>query len=99
VACARDSAEDVRYWLEIVDAYNAAPGKSTGRARRKRLLPASHASDFHVLGPGQATGEITMGFGVLDARPQFRRGNLRPQISLAVFMEQLRRRARENAGL
>jgi len=99
VACARDTEGDVRYWKETVDAYNATVSDGRGSKRRKPLLAASHASDFHVLGPGLATGEITLGFGVLDSRPHLRRGNLRPQMPLNAFLERLSRRARENAGL
>ena len=98
VACARDTLEDIRYWTQSRDEYNATVTQAKGSRRRKPLLQASHTSDFHVLGPGVATGEITLGFGVLDSRPAFRRGNLRPQMSLGQFMEQLRRRAHENAG-
>jgi predicted metal-dependent phosphoesterase TrpH len=92
VACARDSEDDIRYWCDIVREYNA----EAQAAGRKPLLAASHSSDFHVLAPGLATGEITMGFGLLDSRPQFRRGNLRPQMALDEFLEQLQRRACEN---
>jgi predicted metal-dependent phosphoesterase TrpH len=92
VNCARDSEDDSRYWCDIVREYNA----EAQAAGRKPLLAASHSSDFHVLGPGLATGEITMGFGLLDSRPQFRRGNLRPQMALDEFLEQLQRRACEN---
>lgn len=101
VACARDSEGDIRYWREIVRGWNSVvenePG--VGRKSAKKLLESSHASDFHVLAPGLATGEITMGFGVLDERPAQRRGNLRPQIDLELFLEQLSSRARENAGI
>jgi len=99
VACARDADGDVRYWSEIVAGYNATVSAARGSKRRKPLLAASHSSDFHVLGPGLATGEITLGFGVLDSRPRFRRGNLRPQMPLSEFLERLSRRARENAGI
>ena len=99
VACARDAEDDVRYWTEMVSEYNAGLAAEEGKGARKPLLMASHTSDFHVLGPGLATGEITLGFGVLDARPALRRGNLRPQMALGEFLEQLRRRANENAGL
>ncbi len=92
VNCARDNEDDSRYWCDIVREYNA----EALAAGRKPLLAASHSSDFHVLGPGLATGEITMGFGLLDSRPQFRRGNLRPQMALDEFLEQLQRRACEN---
>lgn len=99
VACSRDTADDVRYWKEIVAEYNATVGEARGSRRREPLLAASHGSDFHVLAPGLATGEITLGFGILDERPQFRRGNLRPQMPLAELLEQLSRRARGHAGL
>ncbi len=94
VACARDNETDVLYWLETVKLYNASVGAAV--AGRKSLLAASHGSDFHVLGPGVDTGEITLGFGVLDSRPAYRRGNLRPQMPLDEFLEQLQRRAGEN---
>ncbi len=92
VGCARDDEDDVRLWLEIVEDVNAkiaareidAPGP---------LLVASYTSDFHVLAPGSATGEITLGFGLLDERPGHRRGNLRPQTSAEELLEALRRRA------
>jgi len=95
VACARDTEDDIRFWKEIIEQHNASvAGKPT--RRNKPLLAASHSSDFHVLGPGLKTGEITLGFGVLDSRPRFRRGNLRPQMPLEEFLEQLQRRANEN---
>ncbi|HOI55493.1 MAG TPA: PHP domain-containing protein [Phycisphaerae bacterium] len=94
VACARDNETDVRYWMETVKLYNASVAE--GGPGRKPLLAASHSSDFHVLGPGVDTGEITLGFGVLDSRPPYRRGNLRPQMPLDEFLEQLQRRAGEN---
>ncbi|MBN2581900.1 MAG: PHP domain-containing protein [Planctomycetes bacterium] len=93
VSCARDNEDDIRYWKETVAQYNERVGQ--GKAT-KPLLAASHSSDFHVLGPGIETGEITLGFGVLDSRPQYRRGNLRPQMPLDEFLEQLQRRANEN---
>ena len=99
VACSRDGDDDIRYWKEIAAEYGAALESRPEKGRKgKQLLEASHSSDFHVLGPGLATGEITLGFGVLDSRPQFRRGNLRPQLQLDEFLEQLRRRAAENAS-
>lgn len=99
VACSRDTADDVHYWTRMVRQYNATVEDVRGSRRRKPLLGASHGSDFHVLAPGRGTGEITMGFGVLDERPQYRRGNLRPQMALSEFMDLLRRRARNNATL
>jgi len=99
VACARDTEDDIRYWKEVVADYDAGLATAAGRGFRKPLLEASYSSDFHVLAPGLATGEITIGFGTLDSRPAMRRGNLRPQMALGEFLEQLRRRANENAGL
>lgn len=99
VACSRDTADDVHYWIKMVEEYNATVRDVRGSRRRKPLLSASHGSDFHVLAPGRGTGEITLGFGVLDQRPQYRRGNLRPQMALPEFMDLLRRRARDNATL
>ncbi|MFW6337119.1 MAG: hypothetical protein ACOC3G_08315, partial [Phycisphaeraceae bacterium] len=98
VASSRDGAEDVRYWREIVADYNASVAAGERPRGAKPLLESSYASDFHVLAPGLATGEITLGFGLLDSRPRFRRGNLRPQMPIADFFEALRRRAGENAG-
>ncbi|MCX5683509.1 MAG: hypothetical protein NT049_07485, partial [Planctomycetota bacterium] len=57
------------------------------------LLVSSYTSDFHVLAPGAATGEITLGFGLLDERPDYRRGNLRPQTSPEELLEAMRHRA------
>ncbi|MFO8011745.1 MAG: PHP domain-containing protein [Phycisphaerae bacterium] len=92
VGCARDTEADVQVWREMIDEVNAdiaggnlsAPGP---------LLVASYTSDFHVLAPGRATGEITLGFGLLDERPGHRRGNLRPQTGAEELLEALRRRA------
>ena len=92
IGCARDTEADVRMWREIVEDLNdriarkelAAPGP---------LLVASYTSDFHVLAPGTATGEITLGFGLLDERTEFRRGNLRPQTTPEELLEVMRHRA------
>jgi hypothetical protein len=92
VGCSRDDEADVRVWLEIIEETNAkirsgeisAPGP---------LLVASYSSDFHVLAPGLATGEITLGFGVLDARLAQQRGNLRPQTGPEELLEAMRQRA------
>jgi predicted metal-dependent phosphoesterase TrpH len=99
VACARDTEDDTRYWNEILRDYNASLPPGGDQGPHKRLLAASHSSDFHVLGPGLSTGEITIGFGVLDSRPEFRRGNLRPQMSLEEFLEQFQQRACEGMQL
>jgi hypothetical protein len=92
IGCARDTGADVRVWKEIAEDINqkiaagdlAAPGP---------LLEASYSSDFHVLAPGRTTGEITLGFGLLDERPEYRRGNLRPQTSPEELLEAMRHRA------
>ncbi|MBM4080826.1 MAG: PHP domain-containing protein [Planctomycetes bacterium] len=70
----RDSAEDTAHWLRMADELDAATNR--------RLVRFSFSSDFHVLAPGTATGEITMAYGVLDERPGHRRGNLRPCTTL-----------------
>ena len=57
------------------------------------LLMPGYTSDFHVLAPGRATGEITLAFGLLDERPGHRRGNLRPQTGAEELLEAMRRRA------
>jgi hypothetical protein len=92
IGCARDTPADIRVWREIVEDVNAKI------ARRKLsapgpLLVSSYTSDFHVLAPGTATGEITLGFGVLDERPGYRRGNLSPQTSPEELLEAMRHRA------
>ena len=98
IGCARDTEADVRVWREIVADLNrriaqgalAAPGP---------LLVASYSSDFHVLAPGLATGEITLGFGLLNERPEHRQGNLRPQTSPEELLEAMRHRAAVRAGM
>jgi len=92
VGCARDSAADVRVWNEILDEIDAEIADGTLPAPGP-LIRASYSSDFHVLAPGRATGEITLGFGLLDERPGHRRGNLRPQTSPQELLEAMRRRA------
>ena len=92
IGCSRDTESDVRVWQEIVSDVNASI--AAGRlAAPGPLLVASYSSDFHVLNPGLATGEITLGFGVLDERPEHRRGNLLPQTSPEEFLEAMRHRA------
>jgi len=92
IGCARDTEADVRIWQEIVGDINARIAHGKVRSAGP-LLVASYSSDFHVLAPGRKTGEITLGFGVLDDRPQFRRGNLRPQTAPEEFLEAIRHRA------
>jgi len=79
-------------WREIVDDLGASSGKGKAPAPGP-LIVASYTSDFHVLAPGTATGEITLGFGLLDERPEYRRGNLRPQTSPEELLEAMRHRA------
>jgi len=92
IGCARDAEADVQVWREIVDDINAkiARGKISAPGP---LLVSSYTSDFHVLAPGTATGEITLGFGLLDERPEYRHGNLRPQTSPEELLEAMRHRA------
>ncbi len=97
IGTSRDSGADVRVWHELVDDTNAKIAASRLPAPGP-LLVASYASDFHVLGPGRASGEITLGFGLLDERPDHRRGNLRPQTSPEAFLDALRRRAAHRAA-
>jgi hypothetical protein len=92
VGCARDSADDVRVWREMLDEINADIAAGT-LAAPGPLLMASYSSDFHVLAPGRATGEITLAFGLLDERPGHHRGNLRPQTTPDELLEALRHRA------
>ena len=92
IGCARDTASDVQVWNEIVEDINGkiACGKLSAPGP---LLVSSYTSDFHVLAPGAATGEITLGFGLLDERPEHQRGNLRPQTSPEELLEAMRHRA------
>lgn len=92
VGCSRDDASDVRIWREMIDEVSAdiAAGRLDAPGP---LLVASYSSDFHVLAPGRATGEITLGFGLLDERPGHQCGNLRPQTGADELLEAMRQRA------
>ena len=92
VGCARDTKADVRAWREMIDEVSAdiTAGDLPGPGP---LLMPGYTSDFHVLAPGRATGEITLAFGLLDERPGHRRGNLRPQTGAEELLEAMRRRA------
>ena len=92
VGCSRDAEADVRVWREIIDDINARIADGDIKAPGP-LIMASYSSDFHVLAPGRATGEITLGFGLLDERPHHQRGNLRPQTSPEELLEAMRHRS------
>jgi hypothetical protein len=92
IGCARDTEADVRVWREIVEEIDAKIARRTIAAPGP-LIVASYTSDFHVLAPGRDSGEITLGFGLLDERPDHRRGNLRPQTSPEELLEEMRHRA------
>ena len=92
VGTSRDDEADVRVWLEIVEEINSKIRDGKIKAPGP-LLVASYSSDFHVLAPGLATGEITLGFGMLDERPGRHGGNLRPQTAPEELLEAMRQRA------
>jgi len=92
MGCARDTPADIQVWREIVEEVNAKIARKKLPAPGP-LLVSSYTSDFHVLAPGTATGEITLGFGLLDERPEHRRGNLSPQTSPEELLEAMRHRA------
>ena len=92
VGTSRDDEADVRVWLEMVEETSAKIREGKIKAPGP-LLVASYSSDFHVLAPGLATGEITLGFGTLDERPGRHRGNLRPQTPPEELIEAMRQRA------
>ena len=96
VGCSRDTDSDVRVWREVIDDTNRRIAAGELRATGP-LMMASYSSDFHVLAPGRATGEITLGFGLLDERPEHRRGNLRPQTAPEELLEAMRRRGAQRA--
>ena len=81
VACSRDTEADTAHWNAIADSLDAtAP-----------LLRCSFSSDFHVLNPGKAHGEITIAYGLLDEdHPS---GNLRPQGTIDNLLESIVRKA------
>jgi hypothetical protein len=97
IGCARDAEADVRIWRELLDDVNAKIARKKIKAAGP-LLAASYSSDFHVLAPGRNTGEITLGFGLLDERPGHRRGNLHPQTGPEELLDAMRRRAAIYAG-
>jgi hypothetical protein len=86
VACARDEAADVAHWNSIADELDKA-------GPRGPLVRCSFSSDFHVLNPGRAHGEITLGYGLLDE--DHPNGNLQPQGTIEALLSQIESRARE----
>jgi hypothetical protein len=92
IGSSRDTASDVRIWMEIVADINAKIARKE-LAAPGPLLVASYASDFHLMAPGRIAGEFTLGFGMLDQRSDFRRGNLRPQTTPEELLEAMRHRA------
>ena len=89
----RDTAEHTAYWCAMadrIDAWAEARGAGAGHP----LVRLSFSSDFHVLAPGAATGEITLGYGVLDERDGHQRGNLRSCTGFEELLYQVRQLAR-----
>jgi hypothetical protein len=92
VGGSHDDTADVRIWMELVEDFN-------GRITRKEittlgpLLVTGFASDFRSLAPGRSGEAYTLGFGTLDERPEYRRGNLRPQTTPGELLEAMRHRA------
>jgi hypothetical protein len=72
----RDDCEDTLMWLRFAEEVEREAEEISGRPHR--LIRFSFSSDFHVLNPGLASGEITMGYGMLDETEQHRSGNLSP---------------------
>lgn len=72
----RDDRDDTLTWLRFAEEVEREAERTTGRPRR--LMRFSFSSDFHVLNPGLASGEITMGYGMLDETEAHRSGNLSP---------------------
>lgn len=77
----RDGEKDTEAWLGLLAHVN----ENRAAQGLRPWLGFSHSSDAHVLAPGTATGELTIGYGLLDERPAHRGGNLRPQKSWAAF--------------
>lgn len=88
----RDTAADTAHWLEMADRIDQTLETRHGEEYRP-LLRLSLSSDFHVLAPGLATGEITVAFGELDEREGHRRGNLLPQASPETLLDAIHKRA------
>ena len=75
----RDSAEDSVFWSRLADRLDAGI-RSGAVAAHHAMVRLCFSSDFHVLAPGLATGEITLGYGMLDESVGHRRGNLSARI-------------------
>ncbi len=80
----RDTAADSAHWRTIADRIDAR-----GCARHP-LIRFCFSSDFHVLAPGLATGEITLGYGMLDEGPAHRAGNLEACMPFEELLRQMR---------
>jgi len=74
---ARDTEETTARWVSLAASIRSGADRP--------FCSFSFSSDFHVLAPGVATGEITLGYGSLDERPGHRQGNLRPQTTWEEF--------------
>ena len=84
-ACARDTDADIAHWNAIADEIDR-------RGATRSLIRCSFSSDFHVLNPGRAHGEITLGYGLLDE--DHPNGNLRPQTTIEELLDKLNSRGR-----
>lgn len=87
----RDDVDDTSRWLLYADEAERDVEATTGC--RRPLIRFSFSSDFHVLNPGLASGEITMGYGMLDESEAHRCGNLSPIGSFEQLWSQVVRRA------
>jgi len=83
-ACARDTEADVAHWNAIADEIDR-------RRPQTPLIRCSFSSDFHVLNPGKAHGEMTLGYGLLDE--DHPNGNLRPQTTIEELLDNLANRS------
>ena len=88
----RDSAEDNAYWQTLADRIDSSIRSGAIDASRG-LIRLCFSSDFHVLAPGLSTGEITLGFGMLDESAGHRQGNLRACSSADDLLRELGQRA------
>ena len=89
----RDLAEDSAYWQSMAERIDSGTRAGAIDAPHE-LIRLCFSSDFHVLAPGLATGEITLGFGMLDESPEHRQGNLCACMSIDESLYQMDRFAR-----